>query len=518
MKPAQNILWIDDEIEYLKIQILMLEEKGYQVTSINNGYDAIELIKSHEFDIIFLDENMPGLSGLDTLEEIKKIKPNLPVVMITKNEEENIMDEAIGKQISDYLIKPVKTQQIILTLKKHFQQKDLVTQKTTSDYQRQFGSISMDINQAQSWDEWVTIYKSLVKWELELLKSDNQTMDEVLKMQKSEANKAFGKFIKNNYIQWFNGNEDERPLSSPSIFRKKVMPLLKAGEKVVFILIDNLRYDQWKVLQVMLSEYYKIESEELYCAILPTATQYARNAIFSGLMPSEIEKLYPDLWLNDDEDGGKNMNETDLLQKFLKRQGFTDSFFYGKVLNHQHGQKILDQRSNLLQRQLSILVHNFIDIISHARTELNMIKELAKDEASYRELTLAWFKHSPLFELFKELSKEKLKIVLTTDHGTVNVQNPIKVIGDRQTSTNLRYKMGRNLNYNPKEVFEVKNPKDAYLPKSNMSSRYIFAYANDYFVYPKNYNKFMNYYKNTFQHGGISMEEMMVPLVVLEPK
>ena len=518
MSPNYKILWIDDEIEFLKIQILMLEEKGYIVDTINNGYDAVDIISNKEFDIVFLDENMPGLSGLDTLTKIKDIRPNLPIVMITKNEAENIMDEAIGRKISDYLIKPVKNQQIILTLKKHLQHKQLVTQTTTSQYQQIFTKLSMDINDARTWEEWKLIYTALVKWELELNEANDNTMDEVLLMQKSEANTAFAKFIQKNYVDWFHSKSDERPLMSHTLFKQRVIPMLRNNEKVVFILVDNLRFDQWKTLQPILSEYYNVDNEEIYCAILPTATQYARNSIFSGLMPSEIEKLFPDLWLNDEEDGGKNLNETELLTKFLKRQGFTDKFYYSKILNNKSGKKLLENKNQFLGNQLSILVYNFIDILSHARTDLKMIRELAKDEAAYRTLTISWFKHSPLLELFKELSTEKIKIVITTDHGTVRVQNPVKVVGDRQTSTNLRYKTGRNLNYNPKEVFEVRNPADAYLPSTNLTSSYIFAKGSDFFAYPNNYNHYVKYFKNTFQHGGISLEEMLIPFIVLSPK
>jgi len=513
-----NILWVDDEIDLLRVHILFLEEKGYAVKTANSGNDAIELLKKHVFDIIFLDENMPGMSGLDTLNVIKTMLPNIPVVMITKNEEENIMDEAIGSKINDYLIKPVNPKQILLIIKKNVDTSRLVSQKTTSAYQIDFTKLSILINNANSFNDWVDVYKKLVFWELELAASDDHAMDEVLKLQKNEANSAYAKYIKQNYIGWFNEKADKKPLMSPMIFKQRVFPLLEKGEKVFFILIDNLRFDQWKMIESEISELYQTETEEIFCAILPTATQYARNAMFAGLMPSEIDKLYPNIWLDDDEEGGKNMFEEELLKKQLTRFGKDPKFSYEKVLNIKGGKKVAENLQNYLANQLTVIVYNFVDILSHARTEMDMIKELANDESAYRSITLSWFKHSPLLEMLKELATKKVKIILTTDHGTIKVNNAIKVVGDKNTTTNLRYKQGRNLNYNPKEVFEITNPAKVYLPTSNLSSTYIFARNDDFFAYPNNFHYYVSYYKNTFQHGGVSLEEMLIPFIVLTPK
>ncbi len=512
-----RILWADDEIDLLKIHIMFLEEKGHSVVTVNNGDAAIDQVINNKFDLILLDENMPGMSGLETLSQIKTFAPTIPVVMITKSEEEDIMDEAIGSKISDYLIKPVNPNQILLAIKKHVQNRELITRKTTSAYQTDFTKLGMLINDTRTFADWVEVYKKLVYWELELSRSNDNTMDEVLKMQKSEANNNFTRYVKKNYIKWFEDFDSDRPLLSPDLFRRKVIPQLK-DNKVFVLVIDNLRFDQWKVMEPLIRQYYDIEEEDVYCSILPTATQYARNAIFAGLMPYEIKKLMPDLWTDDEEEGSKNMYEKELLQKQFNRLGVKYKFAYEKIMNNKTGKKLVDTLSQYTGNELNVFVYNFIDMLSHARTDMDMIRELAADEPAYRSLTYSWFEHSPLLELFKELSERKIKVVITTDHGTIRVQNPIKVIGDRNTTTNLRYKQGKNLNYNQKEVFEITNPLKAHLPASNISSTFIFAQNDDFFAYPNNFNHYVKYYKDTFQHGGISLEEMMIPVITLAPK
>lgn len=512
------ILWADDEIELLKPHILFLKEKGYSVDTSTNGADAIDLVAEKDYDIVFLDENMPGLSGLETLVKIKNIKPGLPVVMITKSEEEYIMEEAIGSKISDYLIKPVNPKQILLTIKKNLENKRLISEKTTSSYQQEFRHIGMALNERMSYKEWVDMYKKLIFWELELDKSQDAGMREILKMQKNEANYAFIKFYENNYKTWLNSNSDEYPILSHTLFQKRVLPAIEKDKSCFVIVIDNFRYDQWKVLQPVIEEYYKVVDDDIYCSILPTATQYARNSLFAGLMPSEIQKKYPQYWLNEDDEGLKNQFEEQLLGELLKRLGKNIKYNYTKILNVANGRKYVENLSNLLNNNLNVLVYNFVDMLSHARTEMEVIRELADDESAYRSITLSWFEHSPLFDLIKQLSALKIPVMITTDHGTVRVDTPVKIVGDKNTNTNLRYKQGRNLSYNSKEVFEIKNPTDYYLPKQNISSSYVFARNIDFFAYPNNYNYYVNYYKSTFQHGGLSIEEILIPFINLRAK
>jgi len=513
-----KILWTDDEIDLLRPHIIFLQEKGYEVDTASNGSDALDMVRNNYYDIIFLDENMPGLSGLETLSHIKTISPDVKVVMITKNEEESIMDEAIGSKISDYLIKPVNPKQILLSLKKNVEKQRLITRQTTSVYQNEFMQISSRLGSRLTAEEWIELYRTLVYWELELGSSDDKAMDEVLSMQKNEANQAFFRFIRDNYAKWIGKPLGERPLLSTDLFRHKIFPMLQEGKKVFVLVIDNLRFDQWRMLSPVVGEYFKIDEELLYFSILPTATMYARNALFAGLFPSEIEKLYPSLWDDDDNEGNKNQHEEELLIKQMARAGRKEKLWFDKVSNLSSNRKFTDSIRNIQENDLSVMVFNFVDMLSHARTEMDMIRELASDEKAYRSLTLSWFMHSSLLDLLKELTSNDIHIVITTDHGTIRVDNPVKVIGDRETNTNLRYKLGKNLNYKAKQVFEVTNPREVCLPLRNVSTTYIFAQNRDFFVYPNNYNYYANYFTNTFQHGGISLEEVVVPFVVLSPK
>jgi CheY-like chemotaxis protein len=514
-----SILWADDEIDLLKPHILFLEQKGYDVTPVNSGADAIDKVAENNYDVIFLDENMPGMTGLETLAYIKSQKPALPVVMITKSEEEHIMEDAIGSKIADYLIKPLNPNQILLSVKKILDNKRLVSEKTNLNYQQEFRNISMQVGDANSWEEWVDIYRKLVYWELEIGSAEAGGMGEVFGMQKDEANLAFSKFIANNYEDWLNEPKGDKPLLSHQLMKKAVLPLLKENKPVFFIVIDNLRYDQWKSMAPLVSEYFNIESEDIYFSILPTTTGFARNAIFSGLLPSQMAKQHPDLWVGDDDDESKNQYEDKFLERQLKKNGLANTkFSYNKIIHNSQGKSVNDNLNNLLRNDLNVVVYNFVDMLSHARTEVEMLKELASDEAAYRSLSYSWFLHSPLFDMLKRLSEKDCRVVITTDHGTIRVRKPFKIIGDRNVNTNLRYKQGKNLNWDGNHLLEARQPERMGLPRINVSTAYVFAMEDYFFAYPNNYNYYVNYYRDTFQHGGISMEEMMVPLVSLRGK
>src|SRR5215216_1666308 len=514
-----TILWVDDEIESLQSQKLFLENKGYEVKTLTNGFEAIDFVKENFVDVVLLDETMPGITGLETLAKIKEVNAQIPVVLITKNETENLMNEAIGSQISDYLIKPVNPNQVWLSLKKIIDNRRLVAEKTTTAYQQQFRNLFMALNSNPDYNEWMGIYKELVHWELSLQRSDSPEMQEVFQTQKSEAHTEFFKFISRNYASWVKDKAADKPVMSHTLVREKVLPQVEKGVPTIFLLIDNLRFDQWKTIQPIFSESFRVVEEDTFYSILPTATHYARNAIFSGMLPIDIEKKFPQQWRNDDEEGGKNLSEEEFFRAQMKTLGKNDlRISYTKVVNNHAGLELVNNVHNLLNNDLNVIVYNFVDMLSHARTEMEVLKELAGDEVSYRSITASWFEHSPLHQALKKIADKNIKIVLATDHGSVRVKTPVKVIGDKQTTTNLRYKHGRNLNYNPKEVLAFREPKEAGLPVPTVNSSYIFAKGDVYLCYPNNYNYYVNYYRNTFQHGGISLEEMIVPVIRMTNK
>ena len=510
-----KILWADDEIDLLKPHIMFLEQKGYSVDTVNSGTEAVEKCAETNFDIIFLDENMPGITGLEALSKIKAIRPMTPIVMITKSEEESIMEEAIGGKIADYLIKPVNPNQILLSLKKNLDQGKLVSEKTNASYQQEFRQIGMELTQHLSADEWCKMYDKLVYWDLQLQELEDQGMKEVLDMQLKEANNMFSRFVEDNYTAWLNGTE-ESPQLLHTLFKNRINQHLE--EPTFLVVVDNLRYDQWRVLRPILSKYFHFDDEDMVYSILPTATQYARNAFFAGLLPSEIQKKFPEYWSGEEDDGGKNNHEEALLREQLKRLGRNIKLGYNKITNLDAGKKLNDQFSQLLNNDLNVIVYNFVDMLSHAKTDMKVIRELADDEAAYRSLTESWFDHSPLQDIIKKIANSGRKLILTTDHGTIRIDNPVKIVGPKHINSNLRYKAGRNLDYDVKKVFQVKDPSDAFLPKNTISDEYVFCRGNDFFVYPNNYNYYVNYFKDTFQHGGISLEELLIPYIEMSPK
>lgn len=513
-----RILWVDDEIDMLKPHMLFLEQKGYAVDSANNGDEALDLVDENSYDIVFLDENMPGISGLETLQRLKSKHESLPVVMITKSEEEHIMEDAIGQQISDYLIKPVNPNQILLSLKKNLQTRQLVNEKTTSSYQQEFRNISLELAEVRTWEDWTKLYRKLIYWELALEKLEDEGLQQILISQKEEANNLFSRFIEDEYEDWILDAEGA-PLLSHRLVKNDVAPVLREGKRVMMVVIDNLRFDQWKIIQPMLEEYYRVVSEDAYFSILPTATQFARNALFAGMMPSAIAKKFPDKWVDDVDDEGKNLNEDFFLKAQLDMLGLKDvKMNYTKVANHQSGKRLADSFGNTRDFNLNVVVYNFVDILSHSKTEMEVIKELADDDRGYRSLTESWFKNSPLFDLLRQVAETDDMVMITTDHGTINVNEPSKLVGERDLSTNLRYKAGRNMTYDKRDVYRVTNPESHGLPKRNLSDEYVFAKSDKFFAYPNNYNHYVKYFRNTYQHGGLSLEEMIIPKVWLKGK
>ncbi len=512
-----RILWADDEIDLLKPQLFFLAKKGYEVIEVTNGHDALDVLATdNTIDCVFLDESMPGITGLETLEKIRATNKSLPIVMITKNEAEDLMENAIGSLINDYLIKPVNPNQILMTLKKVIDNKRIVSEKTATSYQQDFRNISLEIHSGLDLEGWNALYKKIVDWELKLDESENDSLKAILDTQKQDANSEFCKYVEKNYQNWMG---DEDMTFSHNLLRKKLFPQLDKDKSNVLVLFDNLRYDQWLMIKPVIEDFYRIISEENFLSILPTATQYSRNAIFAGMTPLDIQKNFPKYWLNDNESGGKNQYEGQFLEKQIERLLHKDlKWQYFKITNNNDARHLQDNIHNCLNNDLTVIVYNFIDMLSHARTEMEVLKELASDEKAYRSLTLSWFKNSPIWNALLTLAEKDIKLFITTDHGTIRVSQPSKVVADRETSTNLRYKVGRNVKFEKKHVIAQDDPHKVGLPKPNISSTFIFAKDNYFFLYPNNYNHYNRLFSDTFQHGGVSLEEMVCPFITLECK
>ncbi len=513
---SNRILWADDEIDQLKPHIIFLENKGFEIVPVTNGSDAVTLIKERVFDIVFLDEQMPGMDGLATLNKIKQSQPSLPVVMITKSEEESIMEDAIGGKISDYLIKPVNPNQILLTVKRILERKRIRNEKFAQSYLRNFNKISERIREDTGWEEWIDIYQQLTRWEIDLETSE-ESLRQVLSDQYQEANQEFGRYIHRSYQQWLTQQTPQRPALSVDILPEYVLPHVENGQTTLFFVVDCMRYDQWLVFESLLTDFYSIDTD-FYYSILPTATPYSRNAIFSGLFPLEIEEIYPEMWEQGDSESSLNQYEKELLEQQLEREGLNLNFKYEKILNTDEGQRIADHIHNYTQSPLSTFVYNFVDTLVHSRSDSDVLKEIAPDVPAFRSLTRTWFQHSSLLRILKDLAEEEVVIVITSDHGAVRALRDTKVYGDKDTSTNLRYKYGRNLKAEESAALFIEDPNSYMLPSPKLVNNYIIAKEDYYFVYPTNYHRYQNRYRDTFLHGGASMEEMILPIATLRPR
>jgi len=515
----KHILWADDEIELLQPHILFLQSKGYKLDTVTNGDDAISKVKEVFYDIVLLDEMMTGKDGLTTLNEIKSIHPQLPVIMITKSEEESLMEDAIGYKIDDYLTKPVNPSQILSACKKLLDKKDITVERKSRQYATEINQISSILMNPLNYDQWIELYSKIVQWDIELDEVEETQFRDILYDQRKECNVEFGKYLEKNYSSWIWGKSPS-PVLSPDLVKKFIVPELKSGKKIVFMVIDCLRLDQWSILEENFYQYFNIK-KDYYYSILPTATPFSRNSIFSGLYPDEIEKKHPELWNSEiDDEGSLNKYEDLLLEQNLKRNGVSlkKDLKYIKIMNNEDAKSFVKNIDNHLDTPFLAVVLNFVDILAHSRSDLPILKEIAPDESAYRSLTKSWFEHSAVFEAIKRIAKEDVILFISTDHGSVRGMRGTKVIGDRETSTNLRYKFGRSLKVDYKNAIYVKDPKEFRLPKINLNTTFIIAKEDYYFIYPTNYNKYLNYYKNSFQHGGASMEEVILPFLRLEGK
>ena len=514
-KSRGHILWVDDEIHHLKPHILFLEDKGYTLSQVANGQDAIALSEQNDYDLILLDQSMPGMDGLETLSEIKKIRSSMPVIMITKTEDEWLMDEAITGQVEQFLIKPVNPSQIFMACKQTLEQIKLREQKATSDYLKEFQEIDRRLRDDLSADDWWKLYDRLVDWQIKFDKYKDTGLGSILEEQIQTCNREFSHFIESNYENWMKTNN--HPTLSPDIVSKYVQPILERNKKVCLLVVDCMRHDHFKAMMDLLEPFFNIDIDYKF-SLLPTATPYSRNAIFSGLYPDEMVKKYPQQARDMEKHASSlNQHEKQFLIDQLKKYGLGNKrVHYHKIWAVEEGKKFQNRIKDYIQQDVLALVVNFVDILAHKSSQMDVLKEMVPDESGYRTAVRSWLEHSWLLQVLKKLSENNFTVIMTSDHGSIRVQHDVMVSADREASSGVRYKFGRNLNTKEKNALVIKEPEKYRLPSFGPQPSYIVAKDDIYFVYPNQAHKYQAKFKNSFQHGGISMEEMMVPVAIMK--
>ena len=514
---SNRILWVDDEVELLEPHLLFLRQRDYQVDTASHGDDALELIRREPYDLVLLDEQMPGRRGLEVLEELRKEAPHVRVVMVTKSEEDQTMQEAIGRQVDDYLVKPASPRQVLSVVTRLLQGSRLQQQLAAQDFAGRFAELSQDKDRAEHWRDFFRLYSELVDWELRLEDAGESGLVDSVRALRVDLRREFGGHVRVEYPRWLRAEPDGRPTLSTDVVRRWLLPRIGDGP-VIFMIIDCLRLDQWRAMKALLTDVFEID-EDLYSSILPTATPYSRNALFSGKYPDQIAERYPDWWARDE--GSLNAFEDELFTRHLKELTGRDvGVVYEKVFTDAQAGELEARVRNAFKTDSVIsLVFNFVDLLIHGRSDSNLLMEVARDVPALRALTRQWFERSAALRILREAAAEGVEVVLTTDHGSILCERPVTVFARRDATDNLRYKFGQDLRAEePDAVMAVNDETELRFPAGSLATNYLIGLEDYFFVYPTKLREYQARYKNSFLHGGISPEEMILPVATLRPR
>ena len=518
-RATKRILWVDDEVDLLKPHLLFLQARGYHVDAISNGDDALELLRENSYDLVLLDDQMPGRSGLEVLEVMRRENPHQRVVMVTKSEEDHTMTEAIGRRVDDYLVKPTSPRQVLSVVTRILEGSSIQQQRVAQDFAARFGTLSRAAQDASTADDYAAVYAELVGWQVRLEAAGETGLLDTVHQLVIDLRRDFGAWVVGEYPRWMKDAAD-RPRLSVDLVREFLVPRLGA-EPVWFVVLDCMRLDQWRAMAPLLAPYFEIE-ESFHYSILPTATPYARNAIFSGLYPDQIAEKRPEWWDASDDEGSLNAFEDQLLIEQLKRLTGRDvPVHYEKIFSDRQAEQVRARVNHALRTpgMVIALVFNFVDLMTHGRSESPILMEVARDEAALRDLTKAWFERSTAYAVLQEAARQGHKVILTTDHGSILCQHSTTVFARKDATSNLRYKFGQDLRAEiASTAFSTRDEKDLRLPPGRLGMSYVLALEDFFFVYPTKLREYQARYKNSFLHGGISPEEMIVPVASLTPR